>query len=144
MKSLAWSFLLFLACSQTQKTAAPTAEKASPTVSKTEKSVIVGAERLDVLLPMLEGKRVALCVNQTSMIGKTFLADSLFKLKVNLVKFFSAEHGIRGDEEAGVYLRDQRDPHTNLPIESLYGVKKKPSYYDLQDVGQKAILALIK
>src|SRR4051794_11241815 len=36
-----------------------------------------GAEQTDKYLPYLRGKRVAMLVNQTSIIGKTHLVDSL-------------------------------------------------------------------
>lgn len=43
-----------------------------------------GADQLEKLLPLLEGKRVSLVVNHTSLCGKTHLLDTL----VSLVKSY--------------------------------------------------------
>ena len=107
----------------------------------------LGAERLEVFLPMLEGKAVGLVGNQTSRIGETHLVDSLLSLGVNLKRIFSPEHGFRGDVEAGAHILDGKDYLTGLPIISLYGRNKKPTaqqvagldviLFDLQDVGTR-------
>ena len=86
------------------------------------------------LLPKLANQRVALVVNQTSMIGKTHLVDSLQKRCVNIKKIFSPEHGFRGDADAGETVKDGTDTKTNLPVVSLYGNNKKPSAQQLEDV----------
>lgn len=104
-----------------------------------------GAEQTDLYLPLIEGKRVAVLANQTSIIGKTHLVDSLQNLGINIVKVFGPEHGFRGDASAGAKVSDAIDEQTGIPIISLYGRKNKPSaadladvdilIYDLQDVG---------
>jgi len=111
--------------------------------------VITGAEQIDVYLPQLEGKRVALLINQTSVVGpqKTLLPDTLLKRGVNVVKILAPEHGFRGKAEAGVKVDDSKDEKTGLPIISLYGKNKKPTpeqlqdvdivIYDIQDVGAR-------
>jgi len=108
-------------------------------------SIITGAERMDKYLHLLEGKRVAIMANPTTVIGDRHLVDSLLLLDVNIVKVFGPEHGFRGNASAGVKVNDERDKATGIPIISLYGKKKKPSnddladvdivIYDLQDVG---------
>lgn len=109
--------------------------------------IITGAERMENYLPMLEGKRVALLINQTSVVGpqNVLLPDSLLKRGVNIVKIFAPEHGFRGKAEAGEKVSDEQDSKTGLPIISLYGSTKKPTeehladvdvlIYDIQDVG---------
>ena len=54
----------------------------------------LGAERMEELLPLIQGKRVALTVNQTSVVGpqQTHLLDTLLSLKVNVRKIFAPEH----------------------------------------------------
>lgn len=104
-----------------------------------------GAEQTDEYLPYLSGKRVALLANQTSIIGKTHLVDSLKTLGVNIVKVFGPEHGFRGNASAGTAVPDETDVSTGIPVISLYGKKNKPTkeeladvdiiIYDLQDVG---------
>lgn len=104
-----------------------------------------GADQMDKYLPLLQGKRVAMMANPTTVIGKTHLVDSLKKRGVNIVKVFGPEHGFRGNASAGVHVADETDPATGIPVISLYGPKNKPSkedmadvdilVYDLQDVG---------
>ncbi len=93
-----------------------------------------GAWSTDLYLPMLEGKRVGLVVNQTSTIGKTHLIDTLVSLGVHVVKIFAPEHGLRGTADAGEEIGDSIDAKTGIPIISLYGNKKTPSHNDLFDL----------
>ena len=108
-------------------------------------AVTPAADRPDKYLPLLKGKRVALVVNQTSMVGTTHLADFLLSKGVNVRKIFAPEHGFRGRADAGAKLKDGRDGRTGLPLISLYGKHKKPTkamlrgidviVFDIQDVG---------
>lgn len=103
------------------------------------------AERINVYLPLIKGKRVGVFANQTSMVGKTHLIDTLKSLGVNITVIFSPEHGFRGTADAGEKLGNMTDPKTGIPIVSLYGAKRKPSgedvnkadvlIFDIQDVG---------
>lgn len=130
--------VLTVACAQ-RNPSGSSAAAASETVLRT------GAERMEQYLPQLAGKRVALCGNQTSVVGKTHLVDTLLSRKVNLVKLFCPEHGFRGQAEAGATIASGKDPLTGLPVVSLYGKNKKPTaeqlagveviLFDLQDVG---------
>jgi uncharacterized protein YbbC (DUF1343 family) len=105
----------------------------------------LGAERMDQYLSQLQGKRVALVVNQTSVIGKTHLVDTLLQLGVDIKKVFAPEHGFRGNHSAGAIIKDGKDLKTSLDVVSLYGKNKKPSaemladvdvvLFDIQDVG---------
>lgn len=104
-----------------------------------------GADQTEKYLPYIKGKRVAILANQTSIIGKTHLVDSLKKRGVDIVKVFGPEHGFRGKASAGDNVSDEIDVATGIPIISLYGAKNKPTkadladvdlmIYDLQDVG---------
>lgn len=112
-------------------------------VSKT--AIMTGADQPDQYVPYLKGKRVAILANQTSIIGKKHLVDSLSTVGVNIVKIFGPEHGFRGKASAGTQVADETDSDTGIPVISLYGKKNKPSkedlanvdilLYDLQDVG---------
>lgn len=109
------------------------------------KTIRTGAEQTERYLPYLKGKRIGILGNQTSVIGKTHLVDSLRSLGVDIVKVFGPEHGFRGKASAGVRVKDETDSATGIPIISLYGSKRKPSkedlanvdlmLYDIQDVG---------
>ncbi len=96
--------------------------------------IIPGAERMDVYVPFLKGKAVALFANQTSMVSDTHLADTLIKSGVNLVKIFGPEHGFRGAADAGEKIDNYVDKATGVQVISLYGEHRKPTADDLKDV----------
>lgn len=97
-------------------------------------STKLGAEQTARYLPMLEGKRVALVVNQTSQIASIHLLDTLLSLNVDVKKVFAPEHGFRGDADAGAEINSSFDSKTALPLVSIYGKNKKPTKEQLQDV----------
>jgi len=97
-------------------------------------SVITGADRMHVYLPLLKGKSVAVFANQTSLVNGTHLVDTLIKSGIRVVKIFGPEHGFRGDADAGEKVNDAKDVKTGLPVISLYGTHKKPTADDLKDV----------
>ena len=111
--------------------------------------VRMGAEQMEKLLPLLEGKRIALVVNHTSVVGQTqtHLLDTLLSLKVDVRKVFAPEHGFRGNADAGETVKNGRDTKSGKPILSLYGKNKKPTpaqledidlvLFDIQDVGAR-------
>ena len=100
----------------------------------TAKEVITGPERISQYLPLLKGKSVGLVVNQTSIVGKSHLVDTLLSLGVNIQLIFAPEHGFRGLADAGEHIENGLDPTTQLPIVSLYGDNKKPTAAQLQDL----------
>ena len=107
--------------------------------------VITGAERMSEYLPLTQGKRLALVVNQTSVVGKTHLVDTLLSLHQQVQKIFAPEHGFRGIADAGEEISSSLDAKTGIPIISIYGKNNKPGadqlkdvdlvIYDIQDVG---------
>ena len=99
-----------------------------------ERTFRPAAYETQTYLPQLQGKRIAMVVNQTSTIGETHLVDSLRSLGLGLVKIFAPEHGFRGSADAGASIKDGKDQRSGLPIKSLYGKNKKPSAQDLADV----------
>ena len=108
---------------------------------------------VDVLLSdrieLVEGARVGLVTHPAGV--DSALVPTLDRLdadeRVKLVQLFGPEHGVRGDFAAGDEVADARDPRTGLPVESLYGAKRRPSkeslaridvlLFDLQDVGAR-------
>jgi len=139
MKFLVFVFAIIISGSCTS--AKNMAQKDPATGSR----IKTGAEQTEKYLEYIKGKRVAILANQTSIIGKTHLVDSLQKSGVNIVKVFGPEHGFRGKASAGDKVSDEIDAVTVIPIISLYGAKNKPTkadladvdimMYDLQDVG---------
>ena len=117
-------FTVFISCGNTPKKQ-----------SNVENQLIkTGAEQTEKYLPLLKGKRVAIVANQTSVIGRISLVDSLKSLEVNIVKIFGPEHGFRGTASAGAIVEDSIDAKTGIPEISLYGKKSKPSKEDLENV----------
>jgi uncharacterized protein YbbC (DUF1343 family) len=114
---------------------------------KTKVRALVGAEQLDQLLPILKDKRVGLVVNNTSLVGKTHLADTLVALNVPVKRIFGPEHGFRGDAADGEHVKDEIDAKTGVPVVSLYGKNYKATadqvkdldilIFDIQDVGAR-------
>ncbi|MGC4034513.1 MAG: DUF1343 domain-containing protein [Chitinophagaceae bacterium] len=119
-------------------------QKNAQTTASSER-IIPAAERIDVYLPLIKGKRVGIFANQTSMIGNTHLVDTLVSRGVDIELIFGPEHGFRGNASAGEHIENEKDAKTGIPIVSLYGNKRKPSaedfskvdvlIFDIQDVG---------
>jgi uncharacterized protein YbbC (DUF1343 family) len=107
--------------------------------------IIPAAERVNVYVPLLKGKRVGVFSNQTSMVGNVHLIDTLKSLGVNITVIFSPEHGFRGTADAGEKVGNMKDPKTGIEVISLYGATRKPKaedlakadllIFDIQDVG---------
>jgi uncharacterized protein YbbC (DUF1343 family) len=107
----------------------------------------MGSEQLNILLPKLKNKNVALLVNHTSLVGETHLVDTLTSHGIQITKVFAPEHGFRGQADAGETIKDGRDKRTGIAIVSLYGANKKPTsaqmadidlvVFDIQDVGTR-------
>ncbi|OIQ17355.1 DUF1343 domain-containing protein [Lacinutrix sp. MedPE-SW] len=106
--------------------------------TETVKPLTIGANQTHAYLNLLQGKRVGVVANQTSVIFKcnsqTHIVDSLVSLNVDLKKVFAPEHGFRGTADAGEVVKDGIDTKTGLPIVSLYGKNKKPTASQLQDL----------
>jgi uncharacterized protein YbbC (DUF1343 family) len=110
-------------------------------------SIAVGAEQLDKYLPLLKGKRVGLVVNQTSLVKKAHLVDTLRARGVSVTAIFAPEHGFRGEAADGATIKDGRDERSGVAVRSLYGSSKKPTpamladvdvlVFDIQDVGAR-------
>lgn len=118
-----------------------TEEKSKNGISSDSLKPVVGANQTKNYLHLLNGKRIGIVANQTSVIFKTednksytHLVDSLSTLKLDIKKVFAPEHGFRGTADAGEVVKDGLDTKTGLPIVSLYGKNKKPSVEQLQDL----------
>lgn len=114
---------------------------ASSQVNSNDNQIIVGANQTEKYMPLLQGKRIGVVANLTSVIFKneaqttyTHLVDSLLALQMDLRKVFSPEHGFRGNVDAGEFVESGKDPKTGLPIVSLYGKNKKASKESLKDI----------
>ncbi|MEO8766017.1 MAG: DUF1343 domain-containing protein [Ginsengibacter sp.] len=99
-----------------------------------QQKIIPGAERMEVYVPLIKGKAVAVFANQTSMVQHTHLVDTLIKSGINVVKIFGPEHGFRGNADDGSNVENFIDNKTGIPVISLYGKHNKPTADDLKDV----------
>lgn len=154
------TLLLLISCGNTSKNSTfvkentESSEARSPSISKQEQPIIVGANRTELYFPLLENKKVGVVTNQSGLIftsdthaknQSVHLVDSLRSANINVMRVFSPEHGFRGNADAGEKVLDDKDPKTGLPIISLHGKSKKPSQqqlegldlilFDIQDVG---------
>lgn len=95
----------------------------------------LGADKIDKLTNILQDKKVALVINQTSLLSnKTNLLDTLIVKNVEIMKIFAPEHGFRGNADAGETIKDGKDFKTGIPVISLYGKNYKPKLYQLADI----------
>jgi len=113
----------------------------------TSADVKVGAERMEQYIDLLKNKNVAVVVNQTSLVKKTLLVDTLLSLGIHITKIFAPEHGFYGTADAGATIKNGKDKNasSSIKIVSLYGKQNKPTaddlkgidvvVYDIQDVG---------
>ena len=118
-----------------------------PCCSQSQKKfqILPGAYDTKQYLPLISGKNVGLVINHTSLIGSTYLVDSLQSMDVAVSAIYTPEHGFTGSAGAGAKVSDGFYSNDSLPIISLYGKKKKPlpedlqgieiMIFDLQDVG---------
>jgi len=108
---------------------------------------IPAAERTYAYFPLLEGKRIAIAGNHTSLIESVHLVDSLQNAGFHVEKVFSPEHGFRGTAPDGAYVASGVDERTGVQVISLYGARRRPLpeelsgidiiLVDMQDVGAR-------
>jgi uncharacterized protein YbbC (DUF1343 family) len=112
-----------------------------------QKEPIPGACRIDQYRSLIDGKSIAILANQTSMVGKTHLVDTLLRAGIKINVIFAPEHGFRNLADAGETIDDGKDTKTGISIISLYGNHLKPTkedlsgidivLFDIQDVGTR-------
>ena len=98
--------------------------------------IVNGAEQMETLLPLLNNKRVALVVNQTSMTGNTHLLDTLLASKYqHKKKVFAPEHGIQGKMPMQVKRLRTVKISAQASLSNHYTEKnKKPTPQQMQDI----------
>jgi uncharacterized protein YbbC (DUF1343 family) len=110
---------------------------------------------IDVLLKepryskQIEGKKIALIANQTSVNGCLQSTIDLLKndKRFKLVALFAPEHGIQGLIKAEVPVEDSKT-EDGIPVYSLHGSTKRPTdrmfkdveaiIFDIQDIGSRS------
>lgn len=99
---------------------------------------------------LLADRKLGLICNPTAIDTEYRHAIDLVREKFNLVALFGPEHGVRGDAQDMIHVDASKDPHTGLPVHSLYGATEEtltPTaamlddidvlVYDVQDVGSR-------
>lgn len=124
-------FFCLLTAGFTDCTAQKEGTASAPT---NQNNIMPAAERTDLYLPLLKGKKVAVFANQTSTVGNRHLVDVLKEAGVAIKVIFGPEHGFRGTADAGEKVESAVDKATGVPVVSLYGKKRKPSREDLDSV----------
>jgi uncharacterized protein YbbC (DUF1343 family) len=99
---------------------------------------------------LLDSKRIGIVANPASVDANLVSTVELLAnaKNVKVVALFGPEHGIWGDEYAGSTIKDRKDPHTGLPVFSIYGSTRRPTtqmilplealVFDLQDIGSRS------
>ena len=111
---------------------------------------VPGAMDIPAYKPLIYGKNIAIVANQTSMVGRRHLVDTILSISLDVsrvVQIFAPEHGFRDMYDAGAEINNGRDNESGLPVISLYGNHFKPTreemrgieiiIFDIQDVGAR-------
>ena len=118
-----------------------------PLFSRSDKTPVPGASQIELYKNLIDGKSVAMVANQTSMVGRRHLVDTLLSLGIDIKVIFSPEHGFRDFADAGETVANGKDTETGVTLLSLYGNHMKPTsddlkgidivIFDIQDVGTR-------
>ena len=99
--------------------------------------IIPGANRINDLKKEIEGKKIGVVANHSSIIinkGEfVHLVDSLIDLGLDIKKIFSPEHGFKGDRADGELIKDDKY-RDNIDVISLYGSNKEMKFEDINDL----------
>ena len=99
--------------------------------------IIPGAYRINDLKKEIQGKKIGVVANHSSIIINNgefvHLVDSLISLDVDIRKIFSPEHGFKGDIADGELIKDGKYRNT-IDIISLYGSNKEMKVEDINDL----------
>ncbi len=151
-----WLFV-FLTCGNGGTVPPATDSVPTPRTASQAGPVVPAANRTGAYMALLQGKKIGVVANQTSVIYKNLdsgagleiapvhLVDSLLASGIEVVRVLAPEHGFRGEADAGEMVADGKDKATGLPVISLYGANRKPGpealedldlvLFDIQDVG---------
>ena len=110
-------------------------------------SVLSGIDRVDTIHTLLSSGRLGLMTNQSGITRQFQPTADLLNSRYHLSALFAAEHGIRGNIQAGDSVSSDRDPATGLPVYSVYGGGHRLTAemldafdlfcFDMQDVGAR-------
>lgn len=91
--------------------------------------------------------KCGLITNHTGVLRDLTSTVDLLRGMCNLTSLFAPEHGVRGDQQAGIDISSYIDKSTSLPVYSLYGADTTEAkkalasldtvIFDIQDVGAR-------
>lgn len=99
---------------------------------------------------LIDGKKVGLVTNQTGVDsrGISFIDILVATGRTKLIALYAPEHGIDGTARAGAWVDSYRHPRYDIPVYSLYGSTRMPTYemllkievllFDIQDIGARS------
>ena len=109
--------------------------------------VLSGIDRVETVNALLSSGRLGLLTNPSGLTRSLVPTVDVLDRKYRLTALFAAEHGIRGNIEAGEAFSAMQDPATGLPVFPLYGKTKVLTEemlktfdifcFDMQDVGAR-------
>lgn len=109
--------------------------------------VLSGIDRVETVDTLLSSGRLGLLTNPSGLTRSLCPTADVLHRKYRLTALFAAEHGIRGNIEAGEAFSAMQDPTTGLPVFPLYGKTKVLTEkmletfdifcFDMQDVGAR-------
>ena len=109
--------------------------------------VLSGIDRVETVDTLLSSGRLGLLTNPSGLTRSLCPTVDVLHRKYRLTALFAAEHGIRGNIEAGEAFSAMQDPATGLPVFPLYGKTKVLTEemlktfdifcFDMQDVGAR-------
>ncbi|PVH25717.1 exo-beta-N-acetylmuramidase NamZ family protein [Sphingobacterium corticibacter] len=140
--------LYHVSCSSGASKQSASSLESIDSVESEAQQLLTGADQKAAYLPLLQGKKVGLMANQTSIVGdtSTHLVDYLLTQNVDVKFVFAPEHGFRGQVERGEKVDNEVDAKTGIPLPTLYGGNDKQDeivqsidvmIFDLQDVGAR-------
>src|SRR5215216_2902743 len=94
---------------------------------------------LDILVHeqehLLANQRVGLVSMPAAVLPDlTLSSDALLDAGIHVTALFGPEHGFGGGALDGAQVSDAADPHTGLPVYSLYGATQEPTVEMLSKV----------
>ena len=112
-----------------------------------KKHILSGIDRIDTVLPVLQGRRVGLMTNPTGIDHQLRSTIDIINARCQLTALYAVEHGIRGDVQAGGKVSDTVDSDTGVTVYSAYGANSRFTdemldafdvlIFDIQDMGAR-------
>lgn len=95
--------------------------------------ISIGLDNINQISSIGKDKKVGLITNHTGL-NHNFISNiEIFKklFQKNFIRVFTPEHGLYGDEQAGIPVKSYYDSNLNIEITSLYGNSSNTDDIDL-------------